>query len=346
MKFSDLKNPTAASAVIKDFQKRFSAKVCLAPTGGCSGGIISAHTLSAEGMLRPISRDGHVYAVKTNIYNPIAPATIGLLGIRDTSVFNGFCATHDKTLFSPVEDQPFACTPQQLFTHAYRAIAKEMYLKRRQAESMPSPDDVKEIHGLPNELGLHFSEDALLSMAASLRGAEELERTKTEMDKHLVAGDWRRVMTTVIPFSRAPTVVCSFVYSPDHDFEGNYLQDFENWEVDLSQLMVTIIPAISGGFGGFALLSHLDTANSAPRKLIESLTTRKNLTSNLLWLLFCHTENFAISPTWYEMLTGEQSAAIKEAFFSNVDPFEAKHNQLRECKLMIENWEPGKPFSL
>ena len=345
MKFSDLKNPAAASAVIKDFQKRFSAKVCLAPTGGCSGGIISAHTLSAEGMLRPIARDGHVYAVKANLYKsaPIGPATIGLLGIRDTSVFNGFCAVHDKALFSPIEDQPLACTPQQLFIHAYRAIAKESYLKRKQSESLPTPDVVKEIHGLPKDFNLQFSAEVLLWMEASLRGAEEIERTKAEMDKHLVAGDWRRVMTTVIPFAKPPTVVCNFVYSPDHDFEGNYLQDFENWEADLSQLMVTITPA---GFGGFALLSHLDTANSAPRRLIESLTARTDLTSSLLWLVFCQTENFAVFPTWYESLAGEQSAAIQEAVFSNVDPSNAKHNQLRECKLVVESWDPGKPFSM
>ena len=296
-------------------------------------------------MLRPIARDGHVYAVKVNLYRltPTGPATIGLLGIRDTSFFNGFCAAYDKALFSPIEDQPFACTPLQLFTHAYRAIAKESYLKRKQAESLPTPDVVKEIHGLPKELELPFSADALLSMAASLRGAEELERTKAEMDQHLVGGDWRRVITTVIPFAKPPTVVCNFVYSPDHDFEGNYLQDFENWEADLSQVMVTIIPA---GSDGFALLSHLDTANSAPRRLIESLTARADLTSSLLWLVFCQTENFAVAPTWYESLAGEQSEAIQEAFFSNVDPFGAKHNQLRESKQVVESWEPGKPFSM
>ncbi len=331
--------------LIKDFQRRFSAKGCLAPADGCSGGIISAHTLSVEAMLRPIAREGHVLAVKTNLYKPTpdGPATIGLLGIRDTSVFNGFCAAHDKELFSPIEDQPFVCSPQQLFIHAYRAVAKESYLKRKQAESMPSPDDVKEIHDLPKALELQYSEDALLLMAASLRGAEEIERTKSHMDKYLVTGDWRRVMTTVIPFAKPPTVVCNFIYSPDYDFEGNYLQDFENWDADLSQLMVTIIPA---GSGGFALLSHLDTANSAPRRLIESLTAQADVTSSLLWLVFCQTENFAISPIWYESLSGEQSASIHEAFFSNADPFEAQHNQLCECKMNIESWDPSKPFCL
>jgi hypothetical protein len=346
VKFSDLKNPAAASAVIKDFKKRFSTKVCLSPIGGCSDHIIAAHTLSVEAMLRPVARDGHVYAVKHNFYNPTEPTTIGLLGIRETSVFNGFCAAHDKALFSPIEDHPFSCTPQQLFTHAYRAIAKESYLKRKQSESLPSPDAVKEIRGLPKELELQHSDDALLWMAASLRGAEEIERAKAEMDKHLVASDWWRVRTTVIPFAKPPTVVCNFVWTPNYDFERNYLQDFENWEADLSQLMITIIPTSSGDFGGFALLSHLDTANSAPRRLIESLTTRADITSSLLWLVFCQSENFAMSPTWYESLAGDQSAAIQEAFFSNIHPSEGEHNQLRECKLMAESWEPGKPFSM
>ena len=346
VKFSDLKNPAAAAEAIKDFQRRFSAKVCLSPTGGCGGGIIAAHTLSAEAMLRPIASDGHVYAIKTNLYAPSAdgPATIGRLGIRDTSVFNGFCTTHDKALFSPIEDHPFTCSPQQLFMHAYRAIAKESYLKREQADSpFPSVEVFKTIHGIPKELELQLSEDALLSQAASLRGAEEIERTKAEMDKHLVGSDWRRVMTTVIPFAKRPTVVCNFVYSPDHDFEGAYLQDFENWEADLSQLMVTIIPAPPGGF---ALLSHLDTANAAPRRLIESLKSRVDVTSSLLWLVFCQSENFAISPAWYELLTARQKQAIQDGFLSNVDLFAAKHNQLRECRLVVESWGPGKPFDM
>ena len=345
MKFSDIQNPAAAAEVIKDFKKRFSAKVCLAPAGGCGGGIISAHTLSVEGMLRPISRDGHVYAIKTNLYKPTAtgPAAIGLLGIRNTSVFNGFCAAHDKSLFAPIEDQPFACTYQQLFLHAYRAIAKESYLKRRQAESLPAPDTIKQVHGLPADLELQFSEDAILLLAASLRGAEEIERTKAAMDGLFVASEWRRVMTTVIPFAKQPTVVCNFVYSPDHDYEGNYLQDFENLEADLSQLMVTVLPAPTGGF---AILTHLDTANAAPRRLIKSLAARADITSSLLWLIFCQTENFAISPDWYNSLPSQQSALITDAFVSNVDPLNAKHNQLRECRLEVESWEPGDPFSL
>jgi len=36
---------------------------------------------------------------------------------------------------------------------------------------------------------------------------------------------------------------------------------------------------------------------------------RADITPSLLWLVFCQTENFAISPSWYESLAGQQSAA-------------------------------------
>ena len=345
MKMSDLKNPAAAAAEIKALLKRFSTKTCLAPTNDCQGAIVAAHTLSAEAMLRPIAKDGQVYTIKTDLYNPtpLGPIFIGLQGVRCTSVFNGFCEKHDKVLFSPIEDQPFTCSNQQIFIHAFRAAAKEFYLKRKQAESIMSPDSFKEIHGLPKELELEFSKDTLLFQAASLRGAEEIERTKKIMDKHLISCDWRRIMTTVIPFAKTPTVVCNFVYSPDYDFEGNYLQDFENVEFDLSQLFVTIIPASTGGF---ALFSHLDTANAAPRRMIESLTDRLDITSSLLWLVFCQTENLSIAPGWYESLTSLETELINKAVLSNVNLSDVKHNQLRECNLAVGNWEPSKAFTL
>lgn len=343
MKFSDLANPAAADKLIKDFKKRFSAKICLSPTGNCEGDIISAHTLSVGAMLRPLSRAGEVYAIKANLYDPTGPATIGLQGVQKTSVFTGFCARHDKDLFSPIEDQPFICSYEQLFIHAFRAIAKESYLKRKQAESLPTLDELKAIHGVSAEIEMQMADEILISTAASLRGAEEMERTKVQMDDLLVARSWSRLITTVIPFQKPPNVVCSFVFSPQFDFDGNILQDFEDWETDLSQLFVTIFPTTSGGF---ALLSHLDTANTAPRKFIESLVTRSDITSSLLWLILLQSENFAISPDWYEGISEQERALISEAVFSNADPFNTSHFKFSDCKLTVTSWDPTSHFRL
>lgn len=345
MNIGQLANPQAAAEAIKGFQKRFSAKTCMAPMKDCRGPVISAHTLSAEAMLRPISKGGHVYAIETNIYagDLQKVAKLALRGIRETSVFNGFCEKHDRELFAPIETVPFTCTSEQCFLHAYRAMAKECYLKRKQAENLPSLEAIKTIHGLPPEQDLGYSEATIMHQAASLRGAEEIERAKAKMDEIYLAKEWRRICTTVIPFSAKPALGCNFVYSPDFDFTGNYLQDFGNITVDLSHLMVTVLSSSSGGF---ALLSHLDTANSAPRRVIESLLAQQDLTSALVWLVACQTENFALSPDWYDSIGKAQQAEFMTAFHSNVNPFNARVDQLKGFKLSIGTWLPQAPFSI
>jgi hypothetical protein len=213
MKFSDLHNPAAASKLIREFHKRFSSKVCLAPTTDCDGPIIAAHTLSVEGMLRPISRNRHVYTIEADLFNPQngRPTKLALRGLRNTSVFNGFCTKHDKALFAPIEDMPFICSQEQLFLHAYRATAKEYYLRQRAAKSLVTPEAVGEIHGLAGDVELQTSAEALAVQTAWLLGAKDIELAKAKLDQYHSEAAWNRVMTTVIPFAKIPTLICNFV---------------------------------------------------------------------------------------------------------------------------------------
>lgn len=345
MNFGDFPNPKAAADLIRAFQKRFSAKQCMAPMQDCQGSVISAHTLSVEGMLRPIARNGHVYAVGTDLYSKDknGPTSIALKGIRDTSVFNGFCQKHDRDLFAPIETVPFICSPEQCFLYAFRAAAKECYLKRKQAENLPLPETIKAIHGLPDDVELQLSEFALMHQAASLRGAEDVERIKAKLDEIYLQKDWRRLCTTVIPFTEKPRLTCNFQYAPDFDFQGNYLQNFEDTSADLSHLMITVF---SSGTGGFTLLSHLDTANSAPANLIASLLGQTDITSALVWLIACQTENFALSPDWYDALDEQTKKAFMDAFRSNINPTNVTINQLKGFSLSVPSWLPQKPFSI
>lgn len=341
--FSDLHDPAAAAELIKQFKRRYSAKVCLAPDKNCEGSIVSAHTLSASLMLRPLARDGKVYALKAQLPPPPGqnPMELALRGIRETSVFNGFCSKHDKSLFSPIEDSEFICSKEQLFVLAYRCVAKEAYLKRKQAESLPSPEEIKRIHGLADKL--QFSDLALVYQAASLRGAEEVERLKSRLDLYLLSGDYGRIETTVLQFASPPPVAASFVYAPDFDFEGKYLQNFEGLSSDLSHLMVTLFPANGGGF---LLLSHEDTANDAPRRIIASLRAQADVPSSAVWLVACQTENFAISPDWFESLSEEHRDAFKAGFYSNASPTHQSFNNLQTNPLVINDWKLQHVFTI
>ncbi len=345
MNLGDLHNPEAARKVIADARKRFGKKTCLAPDRtACSGPIVAAHTLSAEAMLRPISRAGYVYMPSYKLIRAPQEDAIDfrLKGIRDTSVFNGFCAHHDKQLFAPIEDQPFVCSPEQLFLHAFRAVAKESYLKRSQADTTLTHEQIANIHGLPEDAQTEVGHMMELHQAVAAIGAEEIETLKARLDKIYCAQDWSRLVSTIIPFKKTPTVVANFVYDPDFDFDGGLLQDLEDLSRPLDHLMITITPS---GAGGFALLSHLDDAGAAPRCLITSLLQRTDPTTALLWLTITHAENIAFSPDWYESLSREVKIKLKASLNSNIN-LRKPRIQLQDCPEFIADWNAEAAFSL
>jgi hypothetical protein len=346
MNIGDLNNPEEARRAIENFKRRYAKKVCQAPdTASCSGPIIASHTLSVGAMLRPISRDSRVYTNSFRLHemHPDGPLEIKLKGVHETSVFNGFCSHHDAQIFSPIENLPFSCSPEQVFLHAFRAVAKESFLKRSQLDTLPGHETIEKIHGLPAGSTTEFGELLDVMRGGIAVGALEIENLKSRMDKLYLASDWRRIATTIVPFSSMPTVVCNFVYAPDFDFNGRYLQPFEDKTRPLDHLMVTITP---GATGGFALFSHLDDAGAAPRNLIKSLLSQPNLTTSIIWLVVGYAENTAFSPDWYESLTPELKTKLRDHFVSNADPLNIRVNVLKDCPHHIADWSPGAPFTI
>lgn len=315
MSLSDIHNPKAAAELIANFRKRFSTKTCMAPMSDHEMPIVAAHTLSVESMLRKIAVDGHVYTFgqPKRIAKDTFPIEVQRKGIRDVSVFNGLCSKHDRELFSCLETEPFAFTRQQLFMLAYRATARECYLKRKQAESLPTAEEYATIHGITDAVRL--SDEALIFQAACLRGAEEVEALKVSLDKLLIQKGWDRLVSYAILFSSTPTVLATAAFQPFVDMDGTQLQDFEDLEADMSQIMLSLIPTDTGGA---AIFSWLDTANAAPRRFLESILRGQDKTSAVLHAVLDNTENVAYAPVWYEQLTQDQ----RQYIFSRMINFE------------------------
>lgn len=316
MSLSDVHNPKAAADLIARFRKRFSAKVCMAPTSDHEPPIVSAHTLSIESMLRSIAVDGHVYApgAARQMSADAFPIEVQRKGLRDVSVFNGFCSKHDRELFACLDTEPFRFSRQQLFMLAYRAAARECYLKRKQAESLPTPEEYAAIHGIGEELRL--AEAALIFQAASLRGAEEVEALKATLDSHLVVKAWDRLVTHAVLFPKSPSILATAAFQPFFDMNGVQLQEFDNLEAEMSQIFISIIPVETGAA---AIFSWLDTANAAPGKFFQSVLQGPNLTAAVMHAAIDNTENVALAPIWYESLSQTQ----RDYIFSRMMLFEA-----------------------
>jgi hypothetical protein len=299
MSLSSLHNPTAAAELIADFKRRFSTKICMAPYSDHEGKIVSAHTMSLEAVLRKISTDGHVYAQTfgTRFSEDSPPISISRQGLRSVSVFNGFCAKHDVSLFSCLENETFLFNRQQLFMLAYRAATRECYLKRKQCESLPSLEQIKSIHGITENIA--YTEEVFIHQAASLRGAEELEQLKSKLDEILVSKSWDRMETHAIMFEKPPCLTSCFVFQPFYDLNGKQLQEYENLEAEMSHLAISVIPTDQGTA---AIFSWLDTANNAPRRFFDSVVESTKRTSAVIHTVLDNSENFALSPEWYEHL--------------------------------------------
>lgn len=282
------------------FNKLYQTKVCLAPHENHEGPIVSAHTLSLEAFLRPISREGCVYAIRKSMSNDRTkfPLSLELQGLRDVSVFNGFCRTHDRDLFACIETRPFEFNPEQLFMLAYRAVARESYFKRKQHESFPSPEQFAAIHGIKEELQLTEMAEQYLSDV--LAGASEIEALKSNLDRLLIAKDWGRLVSRALIFPETPSVVASFAFQPSADLNGNRLQDMSDKDIELSHAMVSIIPIKAGSA---VIFSWLDTANDAPLRFFESLARSGSPTKAAIHAALDLSENVALSPEWYESLT-------------------------------------------
>ncbi|WP_095079329.1 hypothetical protein [Pseudomonas sp. Irchel s3h17] len=303
----------AVGEQISEFNKLYKTKVCLAPQEDHEGPIVSAHTLSLEAFLRPISREGRVYAIQKSISNDRSkfPLSLELQGLRDVSVFNGFCRTHDRDLFACVETRPFDFNPEQLFMLAYRAVARESYLKRKQHESFPSLEKFAAMHGIKEELQL--TELAEQYLTAILDGASEIETLKSKLDELLIAKDWGKLVSRALIFPEPPSVVASFAVQPSADLNGNRLQNMADRTVELSHVMVSVIPLKAGSA---AIFSWLDTANDAPLRLFESLAHSGAPTKAVIHAALDLSENVALSPEWYESLEPTTKNYIKSRIFN------------------------------
>jgi|ERR1700733_2092133 hypothetical protein len=127
-------------------QRFFKIKDCLAAgeQSPCEGQIVGAHIIPRS-QLRHIAQAGHIVAVPTSLLSIMKMQRTGFeakkVGVGEFSTMNCFCASHDKTLFAPIEDATLTFSPQQVALLHYRAIAAEFYQRNSQLESAESELD-------------------------------------------------------------------------------------------------------------------------------------------------------------------------------------------------------------
>ena len=313
-----LENPWHA---IEATRKAFKRKLCTAHGGlfgDCDGQIVKAHSISKGANLSAIAKNGHVIQYQTNIkeMNKNGGKLVATkVGIGDASTFNGFCAAHDRTLFSCIENEAFTGRPDQCLAIAYRTLSREAYGKDSAAQMRSILRDAdKGLHPLQQRL----MQDWLAVMETHNAAAQkELRHTHSLLSLALSTGNTSALRSMVIQFRSELPFMLAGAWSPFTDLKGVHLQ-YGGLDELLEQIFISTFARPGTGY---ICVSWVDKPG-APGKVIadqiRSLPTDVQANA-CMQLGVKHIENAFFSPNWFEALTNPQRAQLDRLAANGMD---------------------------
>ncbi len=334
--------PLPISEEIKKAKKIWNKKYCLHPSASrstCRNGIIKAHSVQ-RGMLDKIAVKGHVYAPQNQFKNGELELIFKRIGISDASVFNGFCGFHDNETFKNIEEVPFSGTAEQCFLYGYRAVCRELFLKRAQNNFV---DFTKTQDAGKTFEAQSFHQDFLGTYGIGVdSGQREIENLKTEMDKILLSNNYDENHYCIIWLKRKPEILCSAIVQLDFDFLGDKIQDWTDLSKDLDGITLSVI--VTDG-GGAAVFTWHKNSNDKCLQLIQSLVSfpTTEIPNHIVNFVVKNFENFYLSPIWWEGLDLETQESYKYEFMDCPAFLVPRNSQyLSKNRIKGFNWDIQK----
>lgn len=260
----------------------------------CSGGYGRAHTVSKSAGLRAIADGGHVL-----MFNPRKVGEQMMnshpwpeeVGVKKATTFTGFCRHHDNELFEPIDDHDPEPSRKNAGLLAYRALAREMYLKQTAVATFRkvlSDKRRRPMNGLRVDLWLKGNEN----------GLRQLKPHHSVFETAIQRGDWSEFDYLWIEFSGTPAVGACGAIFPEFDFAGQQLQRLDRTPLDFLAINV-----MARDKGATAVLPW-PRSNEACRLFVESLRRlpHERLGDAVVTLLFEHIENTAFAAAWWNGL--------------------------------------------
>ncbi len=341
---------TISRGEVMIFEQEVSKReTCYAPPNlllECNN-IIKAHTVSKSSGLSEIADDtNHVLGLKQNLANfqkNKGKLRFEKIGINKASTFKGFCAKHDKLLFSCFEDKPFIGTQEQCIALTFRSIAKEIYAKENALEVA---DFMKTMDcGRPLFYQIKLQEHIYFYKMGLKAALIELYKIKSNLDSKFLNKTYNHYKFLVLESSKPVPVVVSSVINPTQDFQGNNLQDLSDLRLIPEYLAFN---AFSSNGKGFIVFSWLEKAKIID-KFINSLLNIhiEDMFSSLINFFFSSAENSFISPSWWEALDTLQHNKIEELFNIGSDHFQdIPKNILVANSIKFTGWNVDKIYKI
>ncbi|WP_429239636.1 YecA family protein [Aeromonas veronii] len=322
----------------EQFRKSFNKRYCSCPDNmrnDCDGKIINAHTVSKGASLKAISENGHVYGHKVSIkkiHENNGSLKHELIGINKASTFTGFCAYHDKTLFTAFEDQPFTATSEQIFLLTYRTISREHFNKIAHSDSSSLLE-----HG---DAGYDSFEQMIFQSLLkehndSLNlGVRDSEHHKKMFDDALSQKNYDQIEYCLIKFDGLLPFQCSGSHYPTTDFQGKTLQRLDSQNI-LDNMSVSII---NDDTQSIVILSWLKNSRKTCIEFMSTLLSLNyhQLKNEIINYVFSHFENIYMKPSWWDALDNNDKKFLEEINqpLHNYKPISNNHYNFVECNVI------------
>ena len=332
----------------KQLIKNFSKKYCLHPKASeneCKGQIVKAHTIQKSGGLSKISENGHVMAFRPSMKNLIETEGKILpkpLGIKQASIFTGFCEYHDDKTFELIEKYPFKPENQQCFLLSYRALCRELFTKKAALDSVEIYREADK--GKPVDVQQQIQFFVNLNEMALKRSFQELSDRKIKYDNILLSKDFTGFSYYGISIDIIPEVLCSGGFAPEYDFNGNLLQDYMNLKKDLESIYFSIVPFEEVGVAVFGWMKNEGSSCVKFVKSLHELYSDGEIGNALIRFIFDSLENTFFKPSWWAALSGYEKNIIQNRVLSGVLE-KRNENCLIDDGLRAVNWNVKSNFS-
>lgn len=297
---------------LTNLKSAWAKGTCLHPLApnNCTGNPINSHTIQRSRVLEAIAVDGHVLKIQLDAAALLKAGHSGQhdlisvlksinafepqrLGIRDASVFPGFCGKHDHDTFAPIEEHELIFNDEQCFLLTYRPACMELWAQRSKEKTLST--------ALNQEGSSEYLETISADTAIAL---DEHFQRKAALDVILQSRTFDETHALVLQLDASPGVATAGVFPPEVDFADHQLQNIDDSDTPLQYVSYSIIPATNGGH----VVIGWHGQSVIAEQFINSLLSLdpSEWSDAILRVAFKSLENTYFSSGWWAGLTDRQ----------------------------------------
>lgn len=311
--------PVVAHTVLQALGSFKKTKKCSVPPSlehECSNKIINAHSVSKSSSLKAIAENGHVLKISLDLKGNTAPKmALVKMGINNASTFSGFCSTHDKEMFSPIENTPFRAVPPHCFLVTYRGVCKELFSKDYASKAYNFMKTLDRGKSLSQQVAIQMMADSF-ALSNDLT-AKDLNYIKLKLDAMLISNDYSGLKYAVFTLDSPPPIMGSAIVGPTFDFNGEKAQEISNTPSAIPDYIA--INSFSSEAKGYIVLSWLSEHDKTCNKLVKQFLDKGLTADSLAVFMISLIENIYISPNWWQSLEGDTQSLVKKLYSQGIN---------------------------